>query len=231
MNGKLHLGKGRGLFIVVEGGDGVGKTTVVNYIHDYLLNSLRYATVCTKDPGGSEWAMLARGLLFNDKTKETSNTVQALQFSAARLDMVEKTIKPALDEGCVVVCDRFYLTMLAYQRQAQNMDQIVNIGCANVHPMITLILDASPETAVARTANRQTEGGEINWLDKIGLEERAARRQVFLDYAIKNPLTAHVINADMSKTRVQEEVLHWMSKTVLPVLSKRLQMSNEESGA
>lgn len=219
---KLKLERRHGVFIAVEGGDGSGKTTVVEHIHRYLSNEMNYATVLTKEPGGTEFAMKVRELLFMHETKRVSHTAQALLVAAARHDHATQVIAPAIDDGRIVLCDRYTLSTRMYQRHAENLEQILDLGSKRIQPTMTLILDVDPDVASKRLKRRAEEGGQANWLDNLDYNDRMEMRTVYLTYARNNPMTTHVIDTNQPLDRVIGEVHKWVTANVLPLVTSRL---------
>ena len=134
----------RGRFISLEGGEGVGKSTQVKALA-FALEQAGIPTLVTREPGGSGGAEAVRELLLQGDEGRWGPHAEALLFAAARADHVEKTIRPALDEGRWVLCDRFMETSLAYQRGAGGLGieavrAINRFGIGETFPDRTLIL-------------------------------------------------------------------------------------------
>jgi dTMP kinase len=221
---------GQGILIAAEGLDGAGKTTHARYLSTYLNESMRWSTYLTREPGGTEFAVKSRDLMFADITKETSDTTQALLITAARRDHVEKVIMPKLIQGHCVITDRFTLSTRMYQREADNLEQLIEIGSCGLKPHVTLIFDVDYEVAAERMRLRDEQSGQkSNWLDKISHAEFLARKAVLEEYVAKNPLSTFVINANKPLSDVQSAVHQWMSRTLLPLISPRLMTPMEEA--
>lgn len=221
---------GQGVLCSVEGLDGGGKTTMARYLATYLNNDMRWSTYLTREPGGTEFAMKARDLMFADETKDTTDTVQALLITAARRDHVEKVIMPKLIQGQIVITDRFTLSTRMYQREADNIEQLLEIGTCGLKPHVTLIFDVDYEVAAERMRERAEKTHQPNnWLDKISHAEFLGRKAVLEEYVAKNPLSTFVINANNPMHKVQSDVHQWMSRTLLPLISPRLMTPMEEA--
>ncbi|HVY12719.1 MAG TPA: dTMP kinase, partial [Alphaproteobacteria bacterium] len=110
-----------GLFITFEGGEGAGKTTQLRLLREKLEKAGK-PVVATREPGGTPGAEALRKLLVNGDAFEWDALTETLLHFAARRDHIEKLIKPALDEGSAVLCDRFYDSTMAYQGYGQGLD-------------------------------------------------------------------------------------------------------------
>ena len=200
----------KGLFIAIEGIDGTGKSTVVKAVQKWLADH-HIDHVMTKEPGGTPFAEAVRTLYLSDIAADTSDTTRLLLMSAARRDHVEKVIMPALQAGKVVVTDRFTLSTRAYQRHAEHLEQIIDIGCRGLQPHLTVLLDAPIEVTAARLAARAgLTGEELNHLDKAKATEREGCRQAMLQhyYHTKDSTITISVNApaDVVAVRVIEAI-------------------------
>jgi dTMP kinase len=143
----------RGAFICIEGIDASGKTTQAHR----LVRSLRQRglnSVYTTEPSTGEIGKLIRGYVL-DRTKRVPVTVEALLFAADRVDHVEKQIKPALQKGKIVVCDRYIYSTLAYQGAADlDLNWIEQINRFALVPDLALFLDVSPEVVIERMRSK-----------------------------------------------------------------------------
>lgn len=186
-----------GRFITLEGGEGVGKTTqiraLVAALEAHGLNLL-----VTREPGGSPGAETIRRLLLTGATDRWDAPSEALLFAAARADHVARTIRPALDAGQWVLCDRFVDSSRAYQSGASGLADadilaLHRIGSAGHMPDRTLILDLAPREAAKRTAARDPDGA-----DRIGGRDAAFHGRVmesFRRIAREEPDRCRLIDA------------------------------------
>lgn len=146
-----------GLFIALEGPDGCGKTTQSKALKQHLEQG-GYQVILTREPGGTPLAEEIRKLLLSDSGINDPMT-ELLLLSAARRDHIENLIKPKLDQGFIVISDRFIGSTIAYQGALKGLDyqQIINIhnaATASFYPDITLVFTLSPEAAAGRMQNR-----------------------------------------------------------------------------
>lgn len=158
----------RGIFITIEGPDGAGKTTVTCALADRFKN-----TLLTREPGGIDIAeQIRKVILAKENTKMDART-EALLYAAARRQHLIEKVMPALEEGKMVLCDRFVDSSLAYQGFARGLgvDEVFGINqfaIQDMMPDLTLYFDIDPELGLKRI--RKNEGREINRLDLESLD-------------------------------------------------------------
>lgn len=153
----------RGRFITFEGGEGCGKSTQVARAADALADC-GIQVVRVREPGGTRLAELVRGLLKDESADPPCDRAELLLFLAARAQLVEKVIRPALADGKWVVSDRFSDSTFAYQGYGRGMDldviRIANdFACGGISPDMTLLLDVSPDVAARRMRLREASTG------------------------------------------------------------------------
>jgi dTMP kinase len=162
----LERNKMRGKFIVVEGPDGAGKTTLVNNLVD-LLKKQGIKTIKTREPGGSSIGADIRRLLF-DKTRNMDNVTNALLVSAERRHHLQTLVEPYLDQGYWVICDRYILSTYVYQGMNEQVRTIVKEAVREHRlPDLTFLLFALPGAAIDRLIKR----GDLNHFDALTPEE------------------------------------------------------------
>lgn len=196
-----------GLFITLEGGEGAGKTTVISLLKN-RLEKLGYEVITTREPGGSKIAEKIRNVILDPDHTEMDARTEALLYAAARRQHLVEIIVPALEEGKIVLCDRFLDSSLAYQGYARGLgiDEVFTINkfaIEEVMPNLTLFFDILPEKGLARISNN--EGREQNRLD---LENIRFHEQVYEAYnkLIETyPERIRRINADQPLEKVEEE--------------------------
>jgi len=144
-------------FISFEGGDGSGKSTQLDNIRKYLEDKgVEY--LFTREPGGTPIGEKIRDVILDPNTMEMEDVTEAMLYAASRAQHVRELIKPALDRGVTVVCDRFVDSSYAYQGYGRGLEEMVKVindyavdGCM---PDVTFFLDITPEDAMARISNR-----------------------------------------------------------------------------
>ena len=194
----------RGLFVAFEGVDRSGKTTQLRLLAERLGD--KHEVVVTREPGGTPVAEAIRVLLLADDV-DMSARCEALLFAAARADHVERTIRPALERGAVVLSDRFVDSSLAYQGVARGLGvedvERVNMWATDgVIPDLTIMLDLPTGTSTQRD-------GEIDRMESEGELFQARVRRGLLDLAARDLHRYSVIDASGSIEEVADLV--WAS--------------------
>jgi len=175
----------RGKFITLEGCEGVGKTTNMVFIKDYLEQH-NISVVVTREPGGTELAEKIRQLLLNSKSEAISEQAELLMMFAARAQHIKHVIEPALAQGKWVLCDRFTDATYAYQGGGRNMkistiQWLENLVQGTLKPDLTLLLDAPIEVGIARVRERGA-------LDRFELEKTSFFENVRRAYLLQAEL-------------------------------------------
>ena len=183
--------------MTLEGGEGAGKSTQIRLLADALSAAGR-DVVMTREPGGSLGAEAIRGLILTGGHSFSSLT-EALLFSAARTDHLEKTIRPALARGAVVLCDRFSDSTRAYQGASGGTDPSVlealeSIAVGMTRPDLTIILDLPAEEGLKRAAARRGNG-VVDRFEGEALAFHEKLRAGFLEIAQEEPQRCVLIDA------------------------------------
>jgi dTMP kinase len=157
-----------GIFITFEGPDGAGKSTIINMVAQQLGNVL-----LTREPGGIDIAEQIRAVILDKENTAMDPRTEALLYAAARRQHLIEKVKPALDEGKIVLCDRFVDSSLAYQGFARGLGieevfAINHFAIENLMPQLTIYFDIEPELGLERI--NKNKGREINRLDLENLE-------------------------------------------------------------
>ena len=197
----------KGKFIVFEGIDGSGKTTQLKLLGEKLA-ALGYPVLYTREPGGTRVGELVRDLLLNPQYGELVPRAEALLYAAARAQHVEEIILPALEQGKVVLCDRYIDSSLAYQGFGRGLDlsqleQINQAATAGLVPDRVLLLDFCPDRGVDRLS-RSGRGP-----DRIEREDQEFHRRVrrgYLTLVALDPQRYRVIDANRSIEEVQRDL-------------------------
>jgi dTMP kinase len=197
----------RGLFITVEGGEGVGKSTNIDFLHSHLTEN-GVDLVVTREPGGTPLGEDIRQLLLKPRDSDVDPTSELLLIFAARAQHIREVIEPALAAGRWVLCDRFTDATYAYQNGGRGLDSgdvrvLENLVQGPLRPDFTLLLDAPVSTGMARAQGR----GE---LDRFELEQREffeRVRSTYLELAEQSSGRFRVIDAGQSLEAVQAQLL------------------------
>ncbi|MBK5108206.1 MAG: dTMP kinase, partial [Anaerolineales bacterium] len=165
------------MFLTFEGPDGSGKTTQVAPLAEFLTQ-LGYQVLITREPGGTAIGDQIRQVLSDLKNTGMHPRSETLLFLAARAQLVEEVIKPHLEDGYIVLCDRYADSTMAYQGYGHQNDltqisSLINFATGGLKPDLTLLLDVGAEAGLKRKA----EGTEWNRLDAYSLEFHQRVRQ------------------------------------------------------
>lgn len=198
----------RGRFITLEGGEGVGKSTNLGLVCDFL-EARGIEVVRTREPGGTPRAEAIRGLLLDPAQDEPlADDAELLLVFAARAQHLERKIRPALARGAWVVCDRFTDATFAYQGGGRGIDaeriaMLETLVQQGLQPDLTLLLDMSVEAAQARVAAR---GGERDRFEREHGEFFVAVREAYLQRANAAPQRFAIIDASRPLDAVRESI-------------------------
>jgi dTMP kinase len=206
-----------GKFITLEGGEGVGKSTQAKRLAE-ALRALGVEVVLTREPGGSPGAEAIRSLLLEGEGDRWSMPSEALLFAAARADHVSRTIRPALEAGQWVICDRFLDSSRAYQGLAGGMGdeailQLHQTGSSGFLPERTLVLDLADEEAMARVHAR--DGGEADRIGGRDARFHSAVVNAFRSFAEQEPGRVRLIDASGDAEQVTERLVEALEDLLL----------------
>ena len=198
--------KQKGLFITLEGPDGGGKTTQAQQLARWFRLYGR-ETVITREPGGTATAESIRELVLDPALGLSPETETLLQL-AARADHVDQVIRPALEAGKVVICDRFTDSTMVYQGILRDMDldqlrKLNDFATRGLRPDVTLLLDGDPRELVKRRENR----GTVDKFELQGLAYQDRIRAGYLRLAQEEPERILVVDALREPEVVTEEII------------------------
>lgn len=195
----------KGLFIVVDSGEGSGKTTQLNNARDFFGDAL----VLTREPGGSPYAEMIRKVILDPTAKQADAKTLFGLFWAARADHLKNTIRPALEAGKIVISDRFDSSTFAYQLVAQgNRDleplfwQMREFYLGDLKPDLYVYFDIDPVVGLAR--KNQQGGEELNHFEARKIDFHNAIRAGYKEFITLVP-NAVIIDASQSKEKVWED--------------------------
>lgn len=208
----------RARFITLEGIEGVGKSTHLKFIANWL-RAHGIKSLATREPGGTRLADQIRKLLLAPRSQPVAPMAELLLMFAARASHVEQVIRPALISGCWVLCDRFTDASYAYQgggrrlppHQIAALEVMVTRG---LRPDLTLLLDAPVRVGMTRVRQRGAR-------DRFELERQAffeRVRRTYLRRARNEPRRVRVVRADVSLSVVREQILNVLQHHVRPWL-------------
>lgn len=217
----MFMKSSSGYFITFEGPEGSGKTTQIGLLAD-ALSQRGYAVVTTREPGGTPLGDAIRTLLLNQYDTPPCPQAEALLFNAARAQLVQHVIRPALDAGKVVLCDRYADSTLAYQGYAHGQElaqlrSVIDFATGCLVPHLTIFLDIDPREGL----QRKQAGAEAEWnrMEMQALEFHRKVRQGYLKMASAEPQRWAVVDATNDVSVVCEQIassVNTLFNTVTP---------------
>ncbi|GAE27857.1 thymidylate kinase [Halalkalibacter wakoensis JCM 9140] len=197
----------KGIFITVEGGEGAGKTSVLDKI-EIQLESEGYEVVRTREPGGIRIAEQIRTVILDISHTEMDSRTEALLYAAARRQHLVEKVIPALKEGKIVLCDRFLDSSLAYQGHARGIGfeevKSINEFAIEGHlPDLTLFFDVDPKTGLTRI--QKDDEREVNRLDQEKLDFHERVREGYFKVMDVYPDRITIINANQTIEDVYQD--------------------------
>lgn len=201
-----------GHFITFEGGEGAGKSTQIERLRTFL-EAQGKTVVVTREPGGSPGAEKIRSVLLSGEAKELGPRGEAMLFAAARADHVDSLIKPALDRGDWVLCDRYADSTRVYQGEAgvdtTYLDLLETAAVAGIRPELTILIDVPADVGLSRVAVR-SKSDNSGGPDRFEGEELAVhdrRRQLFLSLAKAEAYRFAIVDGTKTLNEVEEAVM------------------------
>ncbi len=207
---------GKGTFITVEGIEGVGKSTNIEFLSQ-LIESAGHTVFRTREPGGTPMAESIRELLLEHGHEPVPDVAELLLFFAARSLHLQNAIRPALDRGDWVVCDRFTDASRAYQGSGRglNMEMINRLADwvqDGLEPQLTILLDAPAAVGMARAGAR----GRTDRLESEQASFYTRVRNGYLDLAAAYPKRFYVVDASRPIAEVQASITRAMARVLGP---------------
>ena len=206
----------KGLFIVFEGGEGTGKTTAIDEIYNWIIEG-NFKCIKTREPGGIKISEQIRQVILNKENRTMDGRTEALLYAAARRQHLVEKVIPALQEGSIVLCDRFIDSSLAYQGYARGLgiEEVMSINrfaIGEYMPDLSILFDLDPKIGLERISSN--EHREINRLDleKIDFHERVRAGYNIVYEENKDRIIK--IDAEQSK----ENVINQIKKILEPII-------------
>ena len=198
--------KNKGYFISFEGIDGSGKSTQIQKLAEFLKRR-DFDIVITREPGGSKGGEEIRNLLLQGNVDRWSAETEILLFTAARRDHLERIILPALEEGKVVICDRFTDSTRMYQGMRgvnlRNLVDTLNEKVIKFDPDLTIVIDINPEISLKRAKSRKTVEERF---EDFGADLQMKMRKGFLELAKEFSNRIEVVNGQQSIDNLAKDI-------------------------
>ena len=213
----------RGRFITFEGGEGSGKSTHARLLAD-RLNSHGIEVVLTREPGGSPGAEIIRHILLSGIAKPLGAETEAILFAAARDDHVRATIRPALDAGKWVICDRFIDSTRVYQGALGKVDaklirSLERVTVGSARPNLTFILDVPATVGLARAKQRRGTG-TTDRFEAESVEFHEELRRAYIALADKEPKRCVLVDGRAPREVVSERIWAAVEQRLHPGLEQ-----------
>lgn len=209
--------KRKGVLITFEGGEGAGKTTLIDKIYAHLL-SHSYSVVKTRAPGGTQIGKAIRSLLLDHQEYTLSKRAELLLFLSDRAQHVDELILPALKRKEIVLCDRFNDSTIAYQSGARGFEEawvrkLCSFACDSLKPDLTLYLDLDPKIGFARV---QKAGMSKDRIESETLKFHQKIRKAFHAIAKKEPKRFLILDASCSPEDVFTQAIEKIDALLRP---------------
>ena len=198
--------KDKGYFISFEGIDGSGKSTQIQKLAEFLKGR-DFDIVITREPGGSKGGEEIRNLLLQGNVDRWSAETEILLFTAARRDHLERIILPALEEGKIVICDRFTDSTRMYQGMRgvnlRNLVDTLNEKVIKFDPDLTIVIDINPEISLKRAKSRKIVEERF---EDFGVDLQMKMRKGFLELAKEFSNRIEVVNGQQSIDNLAKDI-------------------------
>lgn len=212
----------KGLFITFEGGEGAGKTTLIDQIYAHLQQRA-LKVIKTRAPGGTRAGESIRELVLHHKGISLFPRAELLLFLADRAQHTDEVILPAIQQGTIVLCDRFNDSTVAYQGGARGIDlstvkELCNFATGNLQPNLTLYLDLDPKIGLERVKKLGSGKDKIE-LEKLSFHDKI--RRAFHAIAKEEPERFHLIDASRSPEEVFLKAMHIIHSRLAQVIDSK----------
>lgn len=200
--------------ITFEGGDGTGKTTQMKWLEGHLAGKGKNCLL-THEPGGTELGQWIRNVIVEGGKGDVANEMELFLYLADRAQHIHEVIRPAIDQGKIILCDRFTDSTMAYQGYGRGFDiELLNrmnqLAGGGLQPDLTLLLDCAPETALSRARRRTREqspgGGPADRFESQNIKFHERVREGFLEIARKEPHRIVVLDTSAPAQEVHEKI-------------------------
>jgi dTMP kinase len=216
-------------FIVLEGLNGAGKTTLQQKLNEFIQGK-GFSTLLTREPGSPHTSLgkVVRSIVLNGAAGEVSTRAEALLFAADRAEHVEKVLKPTLQEGKIVLCDRFFYSSVAFQGEGRNLGadyiyQLNQFAIAGLLPDLVLLIDLPPHIGLERTRNRNSNQGleESDRLEQETLDFHQRIREGFLKLAERDATPFLLLSGTDTPEGIFEKAYPFVEKILIERISQK----------
>lgn len=200
VGGQLEGNSPRGVFVTFEGGDGVGKSTHIRYVANELRRAGR-EVVCLREPGGTGIGESLRAMVLDPDNGEISSEAELLMYEAARAQLVREVIRPALERGAVVLCDRFSDSTIAYQAYGRGLP-LDFVRRANAFATGGIVPDRTILLVLGNTRKslaRATGAGTGDRMEQAGEVFHSRVNRAFLKLAKRDPKRIRIVRSSSSR--------------------------------
>lgn len=221
VGGQLEGNSPRGVFVTFEGGDGVGKSTHIRYVANELRRAGR-EVVCLREPGGTGIGESLRAMVLDPDNGEISSEAELLMYEAARAQLVREVIRPALERGAVVLCDRFSDSTIAYQAYGRGLP-LDFVRRANAFATGGIVPDRTILLVLGNTRKslaRATGAGAGDRMEQAGEVFHSRVNRAFLKLAKRDPKRVRIVHSSSSRKATAAAVAAELAD-ILPELSAR----------
>ncbi|MCI5622876.1 MULTISPECIES: dTMP kinase [Anaerostipes] len=203
-----------GLFITMEGPDGSGKSTQIELLRDYLSHK-GYDIIVCREPGGTPISEAVRQVILNKDFTEMGNMTELLLYASARAQLVEEVIRPAINAGKVVICDRFVESSVVYQGIARGMgiDLVYDVNrfaIGDTMPDITFFIDVDAQTGIARKKKQ----AELDRMEREALDFHIKVVEGYRTLAAMNSDRIHRIDGNLSIEEIHRQIITEADKII-----------------
>lgn len=201
----------KGIFITLEGGDGAGKSTQIDNIKKYF-EAKGYSVLLSREPGGTQIGEMLRDIVLDRANSEMDDVTEMLVYAASRAQHVSELVIPALEEGKVVICDRYVDSSIAYQGYGRELGTDVktvnDIATRGLRPDITFWLDIDPELGKKRAGNE----GELDRLESEKLDFHYRLREGYKAICDADPDRVKRIDASESVEEMKQKIYEQLDR-------------------
>lgn len=196
------------LLITMEGPDGAGKSTQISLLKEYLEGK-GYEVLVTREPGGNPISEAIREVILNKEYTKMSHMTELLLYAAARAQLVDEVVKPALEAGKVVICDRFVDSCVVYQGIARGLGietayAVNDYALQGIYPMLTFHMDLDADEGI----RRKKKQAELDRMEAAGLEFHRKVAEGYRILAARNPQRIVTIDATLPITEIHGKIVN-----------------------